>query len=156
MAGGGGSDPNKAKAEPNVVPLCDILLVLLIIFMVVTPMIQKGANVELPQAKNNIDQPEPGQLITVHIKRNGAVYLDEDRYADPEIDGKANYDTALSKLAEQLDVIMEEKKMTERKILVRADKDVVYGTVADVLDEIRNASIEMVGLITEQAAAGTN
>ncbi|MCX6556880.1 MAG: biopolymer transporter ExbD, partial [Candidatus Aminicenantes bacterium] len=54
-----------AKSEPNVVPLCDILLVLLIIFMVVTPMISKVANVTLPEAKYVASQPDPGQILTV-------------------------------------------------------------------------------------------
>jgi biopolymer transport protein ExbD len=71
--GGSGS----LKSEPNVVPLCDILLVLLIIFMVVTPMIQKGANVTLPEAKYTSDLPEPGQLLTVFVKNKGEVYLDD-------------------------------------------------------------------------------
>jgi biopolymer transport protein TolR len=59
---GGDTGAKSTKSEPNVVPLCDILLVLLIIFMVVTPMIKKGANVALPQMTNTQDQPEPGNI----------------------------------------------------------------------------------------------
>ena len=73
-----------AKSEPNVVPLCDILLVLLIIFMVVTPMISKGANVTLPEAKYVASQPDPGQILTVFIKKSGEVFLDDKEVKDLE------------------------------------------------------------------------
>lgn len=69
--GGDVGGSKKPKSEPNVVPLCDILLVLLIIFMVITPMLKKGANVTLPEASNVIDQPESDNMITVFIQKEG-------------------------------------------------------------------------------------
>jgi len=136
---GGG---NKAKSEPNVVPLCDILLVLLIIFMVVTPMIQKGANVMLPEAKNTMDQPEPGQMLTVYIKKNkGGVYLDDKMVDD------------ITKLGQMITDKMEEMQKTEPKVLLKADVEVEYGEVVDVMNEIKNAQIEVIGLVTEKATA---
>jgi biopolymer transport protein ExbD len=108
---GGELGSKSAKSEPNVVPLCDILLVLLIIFMVVTPMIQKGANVKLPEARNVVEQKESGQIITVSIKRDGTVYVGD--------------------------------KM-------RADVELEYGKVIDVMNEIKNARIEILALLVDK------
>jgi biopolymer transport protein ExbD len=127
-----------AKSEPNVVPLCDILLVLLIIFMVVTPMIQKGANVTLPEAKYVASLPEPGQILTVYINKSGKIYLDDLEIKDLENLGP--------KILEQ----MEEKQMTDKKVLLKADLDAAYGKVVDVLNAIKEAQIEIIGLVTEQ------
>ncbi len=131
-----------AKSEPNVVPLCDILLVLLIIFMVVTPMIQKGANVTLPEAKNTIDQPEPGQLPTVYIKKTGEVYFEENLVED------------ITKLPEMIiEKFDEMQKSGEKKVLLKADVDIEYGKVVDIMNQIKNAEIEVLGLITEKKAS---
>lgn len=129
---------SSTKSEPNVVPLCDILLVLLIIFMVVTPMINKGVNVQLPEAVNTADQPEPGQLLTVSLKENGDIYLDDKKIED------------LSKLPIILDEKFEERQIVERKVLLRADIDLEYGKVIDVMNQIKYAQVEVIGLITEQ------
>jgi len=136
------SGSGSAKSEPNVVPLCDILLVLLIIFMVVTPMIQKGANVTLPEAKAVQDEPEPGQMLTVELKKNGEVFFESKRVEDT------------TKLTEMIQTLMEERQIQERKILLRADQEVKYGLVVDVMNLIKNAQIEVLGLITEKKTSG--
>lgn len=141
MGGGDTSGSKSAKSEPNVVPLCDILLVLLIIFMVVTPMIKKGANVSLPEAANTKDQPESSAMITVHVQEDGTVYLD-DKVVD-----------SLQALVQQIEDRMEEKKQNENKVLLRADHKVPYGKVTQVMDLIRRAQIEVVGLITQAATS---
>lgn len=128
------------QSEPNVVPLCDILLVLLIIFMVVTPMIQRGANVTLPEAVNTVDQPEASQMLTVFLQKDGTIEFDE-RVVD------------LSKLAVLLEEKMEEERMTEdRKVGLRADVNTKYGRVQEVMNEIKNAGIEFIALIVDRAA----
>lgn len=137
----------KAKSEPNVVPLCDILLVLLIIFMVVTPMIQKGANVKLPEAQNTDKLPKPGEMIEVFIDNNGVV----------SITGKTQRveikDKDLSKLtAALLDMIEKDQPEDKTKVLLKADDGVSYGTVVDVMNEIKNAEIEFIGLVTKRVA----
>ncbi|UCH96734.1 MAG: biopolymer transporter ExbD [Candidatus Aminicenantes bacterium] len=141
----GGADvggSKETKAEPNVVPLCDILLVLLIIFMVVTPLIKKGINVRLPEAAHTQDQPEPGNMITVYVKDDGSVFLDEEEVTD------------LGKLAVMIEDRMEEKKQAEKtKLLLKADEDILYGRVTVVMDEIRRAQIEIVGLVTQEKVA---
>lgn len=135
----GGGDA--AKSEPNVVPLCDILLVLLIIFMVVTPMIQKGANVKLPEAVNTQDEPEPGKMVTIFIRTDGSIHFD----------GKPL--DSLEKLATLLEDKMEKDKQEDKtKILLKADKETPYGKIVDVMDELKNANIEVVGLVTEKIA----
>lgn len=136
----GGS--SSAKSEPNVVPLCDILLVLLIIFMVVTPIIKKGVNVTLPEAANTQIEPESGKMMTVYIQRDGTVYLNDQAVAD------------LNKLATIIEDKMEEGKQEDKtKVLLRADAETEYGTVTSVMDEIRKAQIEFVGLVTEKVAS---
>jgi biopolymer transport protein TolR len=141
----GGADVGGSKAsksEPNVVPLRDILLVLLIIFMVVTPLIKKGINVTLPEAVHSGEQPEPGKMITVYIKADGAVFLDDVEVPD------------LEKLPTMIEDRIEEIKQTEKgKVLLKADEDIVYGKVTEVMDKIRRAQIEFVGLVTQESVA---
>ena len=139
----GGS--NSAKSEPNVVPLCDILLVLLIIFMVVTPMIQKGANVNLPEASNIVDEPEPGQLLTVTIRRDGQVYLEAKLIEDIA--------TLPMEIENKLEENPDSKTNEERKVLLKADLEINYGRVVDVMNEIKNSNIEIVGLVVEKLAS---
>jgi len=139
---GGELGSGSAKSEPNVVPLCDILLVLLIIFMVVTPMIQKGANVKLPEAANTQDQPEPGQLITVDVKATGEIFLENKLLED-----------GLNKLPSAIETLMEENQQTESKVLLKADINLPYGQLVDVMNAIREARIEVVGLVTDKLAS---
>jgi biopolymer transport protein TolR len=135
----GGNDA--AKSEPNVVPLCDILLVLLIIFMVVTPMIQSGTNVKLPDVANADDQPEPGKMVTVFVKEDGSYFFD----------GKPLED--ITKLPQLIEDKMESLKQEEKtKVLLKADSAVPYGKVVDIMSEIQDANIEIVGLVTEKVA----
>ncbi|MCP5103669.1 MAG: biopolymer transporter ExbD [bacterium] len=135
----GGSDT--VKSEPNVVPLCDILLVLLIIFMVVTPMIQKGANVSLPEAEYTADQPKAGDMLEVFVKTDGTVYFDEVAVED------------LTKLATLiLDKLEENQPDDKTKILLKADKDVEYGKVVDVMNLIKDAEIEVIGLVVDKVS----
>jgi biopolymer transport protein TolR len=141
----GGADiggSKESKAEPNVVPLCDILLVLLIIFMVVTPLIKKGINVRLPEAAHTSDEPEPGQMITVYVKADGTIFLNDEEVTD------------LAKLPTMIEDKIEEIKQTEKgKVLLKADEDIIYGRVTEVMDKIRQAQIEFVGLITQESVA---
>jgi len=131
---------SSAKSEPNVVPLCDILLVLLIIFMVVTPMIQKGANVTLPEAKFTEDQPEPGQMLTVFVKRNGEIVFDEKI-------------VPIENLKQVILDKMEEIQKFDKKVLLKADVEVEYGKVVDAMNAIKNANIEIIGLVTDRKAS---
>lgn len=139
----------KANSEPNVVPFTDILLVLLIIFMVVTPMIKPGANVKLPEAKNAASQPEPGQLITVSVRKDltessGYVLMLDDKKVE-----------SLSLLRAAIESKMEEMEESKRKkVLLIAGLEIPYGKIVDVMDEIKNAQVELLGLVTKPYTSG--
>jgi len=122
------------QSEPNVVPLCDVLLVLLIIFMVMTPLIQRGVDVELPTALNTIDMPTEGVDAVLYIKRDGSLFLNEQPITK-----------------EKLIVMLEEALITasERKLYLRADQELEYGIILDLIPLIKEADVEIVGLIAE-------
>jgi biopolymer transport protein TolR len=122
------------QSEPNVVPLCDVLLVLLIIFMVMTPLIQRGVDVELPTAMNTINMPENVDAV-LYIKRDGSLFVNEQPTTK-----------------ENLQLMLEEALITasERKLYLKADQDLEYGVIVDLIETIKNADIEVVGIITEK------
>jgi biopolymer transport protein TolR len=122
------------QSEPNVVPLCDVLLVLLIIFMVMTPLIQQGVDVELPTALNTMDMPENPEAV-LYIRRDGSIYLNEQPITK-----------------ENLQTMLEEALITasERKLYLRADQELEYGIILDLIPLIKEADIEIVGIIAEK------
>ncbi|MDD8031308.1 MAG: biopolymer transporter ExbD [Acidobacteriota bacterium] len=130
------NDKETVKSEPNVVPLCDVLLVLLIIFMVVTPLVQKGVDVQLPTALNTSQMPDSPDVV-VSIKSDGAIFLKEQRVA-----------------LEGLSAALEEAFFSaqDKKLYLRADRNLQFGSLIDVIDQIREAGIEIVGIITERQA----
>ena len=125
---------DSVQSEPNVVPLCDVLLVLLIIFMVMTPLIQQGVDIELPTAINTIDQPENVAAV-LYIKRDGSIYVYQQ---------VATEETLIMMLEEALITA------TERKLYLRADQEVEYGIILDLIPFIREADIELMGIIAEK------
>jgi len=130
---GGGE---KVRSEPNVVPLCDVLLVLLIIFMIVTPLVQKGVDVALPTAVNTITMPENPEVV-MSIKKDGTLYLK---------DKKVTLENLQSQLEEAFLTV------ADKKLYLRADSDLEYGKIVDLIDVIREAGVEVVGIITEKKA----
>ena len=123
------------KSDINVTPLVDVMLVLLIIMMLIAPMLQQGVSLRLPTASNTVDKPESQDQTVISIAANKEVYLN----AKPirEVD-----------LAQKITDILEGK--TEKIVLIKADEEVEYGAVMAVMDQLRQAAIEDVGLITEK------
>jgi biopolymer transport protein TolR len=117
-------------SEINVTPFVDVMLVLLIIFMVTAPLLQQGIDVNLPQAKGK-DLP-PEERISLVIKRDGIVYMNDTPVSLTEMGNKLR---AISKL--------------NPNVFLKADKDVPYGLVVEVMGEIKEAGIEKLGMITE-------
>jgi biopolymer transport protein ExbD len=130
----------KIRSEPNVVPLCDVLLVLLIIFMIVTPLIQKGVDVKLPNAQFTVSMPENPDVVLA-IKKDAH---------DPK--GFLLYVNQTKVTMENLQNALEEEFLTvaDKKLYLKADQDLEYGNIVDLIDIIRGAGIEIVGIITEK------
>ena len=130
----------KIRSEPNVVPLCDVLLVLLIIFMIVTPLIQKGVDVRLPNAQFTVSMPENPDVVLA-IKKS-----------DKDPKGFLLYVNQNKVTMETLQNALEEEFLTvaDRKLYLKADQELEYGNIVDLIDIIRGAGIEIVGIITEK------
>jgi biopolymer transport protein TolR len=117
-------------SEINVTPFVDVMLVLLVIFMVTAPLLQQGIDVNLPKAKGK-DLP-PEERITLIIKRNGAIYMNDNPVSLPEMRRK-----------------LESISTLNPNVFLKADKDVPYGFVVEVMGDIKEAGIEKLGMITE-------
>jgi biopolymer transport protein TolR len=134
----------KIRSEPNVVPLCDVLLVLLIIFMVVTPLVQQGVDVRLPSAQFTSNMPENPDVVLA-VKRDTreasgfAVYVNQDK-------------VTMEALQNQLEEVF--LTVADKKLYLKADQDLEYGSIVDLIDIIRASGIEVVGIITEKKTEG--
>ena len=123
------------KSEINVTPLVDVMLVLLIIMMLVAPLLQQGISVNLPEADNTVDKPEVSEQTVIAISASKEVYLNARPVRESE-------------LATEVNKLLEDK--LEKVVLIKADEDVEYGAVMGTMDQLRQAGIENVGLITEK------
>jgi len=120
-------------SQINVVPLVDVMLVLLVIFMVTAPILQQGVSVELPQAKAGALSGEEEQLV-VSIDKKGTVYLND----------KA---ITLAELGPKLEAVIRLKP--EKQVFLRADRSVAYGEVVQVMAAVKGAGVQSLGMITE-------
>jgi len=127
------------KSDINVTPLCDVMLVLLIIMMIVAPLLQQGVSVTLPQAANTVDKPEVQGQTVVAIAKDKSMYVN----AKPIQEGE---------MATKVTEILENQK--EKVVLIKADVEVEYGAVMAAMDQLRQAGIEDIGLITDPKKGG--
>jgi biopolymer transport protein TolR len=129
----------KPMAEINVVPYIDVTLVLLIIFMITTPLLQTGVQVDLPQAESAVVEQKDELPLIVSIKADGQYYLMVGESAQEPIDP--------GDIESRVTAVIIEKPATP--VLIEADKSIDYGTVVTVMANLKNAGVRNVGLMTK-------
>ncbi len=144
MSGGGGG--GGLQSEINVTPMVDIMLVLLIIFMVVTPFLQQGITVALPKNMTNPDV-DPNIIkessIVISVPNDGEYYL-----------GKVK--VAKEQLAEKVDSMLQKnaKKDEDRIVYIKSGVGVSYGDVVNVINEVRKLGVDKIGLVADKKKGG--
>ena len=129
---------NESKSEPNVVPLCDILLVLLIIFMVITPSAQQGIDIQLPEKADKADQAKS-------LSSSRVITIEKDNSI------KLNLEVVpLERLRTKLRDIYLTQSGRKRRIFIRADESVSYKEVLRVIDIVNSAGIDILGVMTNR------
>jgi len=142
MSVGGGEG---VKSEPNVVPMIDIMLVLLIIFMIVTPVISAGFQAQMPQARNVMDDKEEPDNIVLGIDREGNYYLDPGTGTISPVRA-TDLETALTQLYQN--------RTTDRILYFKADNNLEYGAIEDAMLMARKAGVRVLAAITEPRREG--
>lgn len=131
----GSAEADDVRSDINVTPLVDVVLVLLIIFMVVTPMLQKGMPVELPITKNPDKKPDSENQVIISVKSDSTIYIEQNWVPKTEL---------VSQLKEMHD------RNPSREILIKGDARLMYKDIKKVMDMINEAGFENVGLITDK------
>ncbi len=127
----------KVNSNINVTPMVDVMLCLLIIFMVITPMLQNKVNVQLAQTDNPTAMPDADKedAVLVAVTRDGRIFLGQNQVSEADLAGKVR-----DALADK----------TSKQIFIRSDTRAKYGTVTAAIDDVRTAGVDEVGLLTEQ------
>ena len=127
----------KISSDINVTPMVDVMLVLLIIFMVITPMLQKGVSVDLAKVNNPEQMPDADKedALIVAVMRDGKVFFGNDQTAPDQLTGKIK-----DRIANR----------TDKRVYVRADARARFGSVVEVVDNVRAAGVDQLGLLTDQ------
>lgn len=143
MSGGGGGG---LQSEINVTPMVDIMLVLLIIFMVVTPFLQQGVTVALPK---NMDNPDVDPAIikessvVISIPNDGEVYLAKERIPDYKKD-----------LQGKVDKMLKNKAEADKIVYIKSGVGVNYGSVVEVINLVRKSGVDKIGLVADKKKKG--
>jgi biopolymer transport protein TolR len=127
----------KVNSNINVTPMVDVMLVLLIIFMVITPMLQRGQSVDLAKTANPIQMPDADKedALLVAVMRDGRIYFDTQQVGPEEL---------TNKVKERL------QNRVDKRVFVKADARAKYKAVVEVVDNVRSAGVDQLGLLTEQ------
>jgi biopolymer transport protein TolR len=136
-----GDNKSGAIADINVTPMADIMIVLLIIFMVITPLLQKGVDVKLPVAANTKEKKEEQKTIQVTVRNdaNHTVYLGGKVVPNPE-----------TELADQIKQRLEEATEDQKTVQLKCDVNLDYVEVLKVMDLLHKAGVEDIALITDK------
>ena len=128
-----------AISQINVTPMVDVMLVLLIIFMVITPMLQAGVTVTLPRAKNPVETQDivKESSVVVAIPNNDQVYVNKDL-------------TDIKQLGNEVKERLSKKPVQDQIVYIKSSANVDYGTVVRVIDEIRSAGFDRIGLVADK------
>ena len=132
---------SKVNSDINVTPMVDVMLVLLIIFMVITPMLQKGVSVDLAKVNNPEQMPDADKedALVVAIMRGGDVFFGRDRIPVDQLTSKVK-----DRLTGRID----------KRVYIRADARAKFGSVVQVVDNVRAAGVDQLGLLTDQKKSG--
>ena len=128
-----GENSGSLMSDINVTPLVDVMLVLLIIFMVTAPMMMQGVDVSLPEATAEPLESEKEHLI-ITIDTKNQIFIND-------------FQVTIDFLGEKLKKILEGR--SDREVFLKADKDITYGTVVQVMAEMKGAGVEKLGMVTE-------
>jgi len=142
--GMGGSTNEEYASEINVTPMVDIMLVLLIIFMVVTPLLQQGVSVNLPRDMNSPDEDAEiikESSVLIAIPNNDEFYIGKEKYSKEVMGDKVKK-------------LMEGKTPDKRIVYVKSGIDVSYGTVVEAINVIRKQDIDKIGLVADKKKGG--
>src|SRR3990172_4479920 len=128
------------SSEPNVVPMCDVMLVLLIIFMVITPMLQKGVSVQMARALNPQAMPDADKedAVLVAVTRDGNIFLGREQIE-------------LKDLAESVREMIATR--VDKTVYIKSDARAKFAQVVKAVNEIRSVGVDKLGLITEKVTA---
>ena len=136
----------KVNAEINIVPYIDVMLVLLVIFMMTTPIIEQGVEVDLPQAESNMVGYAEQQPTVITIDKQGNYYINslhDTDSADLEEGEKVSLSVAVGRVMARLDTY------PQMKVFLRADKEVNYGRVVQLMALLQQNGVDKVGIVTE-------
>ncbi len=139
------SRPN-INADINIVPYIDVMLVLLVIFMMTTPIIEQGVEIDLPQAEASMVEYTKDQPTVITIDRQGDYYINslEDATAEMTEEGeKVSINVAVNRVIARLQI------WPEMKVFVRGDKNVDYGSVVELMALLQQNGVDKVGIVTE-------
>ena len=137
-----GGKKGGSMADINVTPMADIMIVLLIIFMVITPMLQKGVDVKLPSAANTKERKDEPKTIVVAVKQDSTTYLN-----GIKVENQAD-------LVAQIKERLEELADTNKVVYLKGDENLNYSEVMKIMDYCREAGVEEIALIAEQKVQG--
>ena len=131
----------KVNSNINVTPMVDVMLVLLIIFMVITPMLQKGVSVDMAKVNNPSPMPDADKedALLVSVMRDGKIYFGTDVTTPDALTQKVK-----DRLANRVD----------KRVFIKSDARARYGSVVEVVDNVRSAGVDDVGLLTDQKKTG--